>query len=87
MKWNIDYAKSAAKFINEHRISEEIRELIKYLILTINGEHIKIDLKKLNGKWEGYLRIRKGKIRIILKVHKGEKRIFVKKVDFRGNVY
>ena len=50
-------------------------------------EQIKIDLKKLKGKWEGYLRIRKGKIRIILKVYKEEKRIFVKKVDFRGNVY
>jgi mRNA interferase RelE/StbE len=87
MKWKIDYAKSADKFINEHRISEEIRELIKNLILIINGERVKIDLKKLKGKWEGYLRIRKGKIRIILKVHKEEKRIFVKKVDFRGNVY
>jgi mRNA interferase RelE/StbE len=87
MKWKIDYAKSAAKFIGEHRISEEVRDLIKNLILRINGKQIKIDLKKLKGKWDGYLRIRKGKIRIILKVHKEEKRIFVKKVDFRGSVY
>jgi len=87
MKWKIDYSKSAKKFIGEHRIFGKIRELIKTLILTINGEQIKIDLKKLKGKWEGYLRIRKGKIRIILKVYKEEKRIFVKKVDFRGNVY
>jgi len=87
MTWKIDYAKSADKFIKEQRISEEVRELIKNLILGINGEQIKIDLKKLKGKWQGYLRIRKGKIRIILKVHKEEKRIFIKKVDFRGNVY
>jgi len=87
MKWKIDYAKSAGKFINEHRISEEVRELIKNLIRRINGEQIKIDLKKLKGKWRGYLRIRKGKIRIILKVQKEEKCIFVKRIDFRGNVY
>lgn len=46
-----------------------------------------MDLKKLKGKWDGFLRIRKGNIRIILKVFKKEKRVFVERVDFRGNVY
>lgn len=87
MNWSIDYSKSAKKFIDEHKINDNIRELLKNLILRVNGKQINIDLKKLKGKWDGFLRIRKGNIRIVLKVKKKEKRIFVEKVDFRGNVY
>ena len=87
MKWSLDYSKSAKKFIDEHKIAGNIRESLKNLILKINGEQINIDLKKLKGKWDGFLRIRKGNIRIIVKVFKGEKRVFVERVDFRGNVY
>jgi len=87
MKWSIDYSKSARKFIDEHRIIEDVRELLRKLLLRIKGEEANLDLKKLKGKWEGYLRIRQGKVRIVLKVYKGEKRIFVERVDFRGSVY
>lgn len=87
MKWSIDYSKSAKKFIDEHRIIEDVRELLRKLLLRIKGEEANLDLKKLKGKWEGYLRIRQGKVRIVLKVYKGEKRIFVERVDFRGSVY
>jgi len=87
MKWSIDYSKSARKFIDEQRIIEDVRELLRKLLLRIKGEEANLDLKKLRGKWEGYLRIRQGKVRIVLKVYKGEKRIFVERVDFRGSVY
>ncbi|MCK5057496.1 MAG: type II toxin-antitoxin system RelE/ParE family toxin [Candidatus Aminicenantes bacterium] len=87
MPWKIDYSKSAKKFIDEHKITKNIRELLKKLILKIGGEEVNINIKKLKGKWDSFLRIRKGNIRIILKVHKKEKRIFIERVDFRGNVY
>jgi len=87
MKWSIDYSKSATKFIDEHRITEDVRELLRKLLRRIKGEEVNLDLKKLKGKWKGYLRIRQGKIRIVLKVYKREKRIFVERVDFRGSVY
>lgn len=87
MKWRIDYSKDAGNFIDEHKIIEKIRKSLRNLILKIQGEPVNIDLKKLKGKWEGYLRIRKGKIRIIIKIYPEEKRIFVERVDFRGSVY
>jgi len=39
------------------------------------------------GEWEGRLRIRKGKIRIIFTLNKEDRIIFVERVDFRGDVY
>ncbi len=87
MKWTIDYSGRAGKFIEKHGIRETTRSLLKDLVLRINGEPVNLDLKKLRGKWNGYLRIRSGDIRIILKVYKKEKRLYVDKVDFRGSVY
>jgi mRNA interferase RelE/StbE len=87
MKWTIDYSGRAGKFIKKHGLGETIRSLLKDLILRIHGKPIKLDLKKLKGQWTGYLRIRSGDIRIILKVYKKEKRLYVDKVDVRGNVY
>jgi mRNA interferase RelE/StbE len=87
MKWTIDYSGRAGKFIQKHGINDATRSLLKDLILRINGKPVNLDLKKLKGQWNGYLRIRTGDIRIILKVYKTEKRLYVDKVDFRGSVY
>jgi mRNA interferase RelE/StbE len=45
------------------------------------------NLKKLEGKWAGYYRLRKRKIRIIFYVDKTERALYVDGIDFRGNVY
>jgi mRNA interferase RelE/StbE len=87
MKWTIDYSGRAGKFIQKQGISDAVRSLLKDLIFRIHGKPVNLDLKKLRGQWQGYLRIRSGDIRIILKVYKKEKRIYVDKVDFRGSVY
>ena len=87
MKWQIDYSKSAKNFMDEQHLGDKVRELLKNLVLKTCGETINIDLKKLKGEWEGSLRIRKGKIRVIVKMDKEKKNIFVQRIDFRGNVY
>ena len=53
----------------------------------IKGEPVKVDVKRLKGEWKDYLRIRKGKLRIILKVEWKRKTILVEAIDFRGNIY
>ena len=53
----------------------------------MKGKDVNIDLKKLVGNWEGYYRIRIGKMRIIFDMSKEGKEIFVEKVDHRGDVY
>jgi mRNA interferase RelE/StbE len=87
MNWRIDYSKQAKEFIVEHKIAEKVRDSLRDLILKVRGQSINIDIKKLKGKWDGYLRIRKGRIRIIIQIFKQEKRVFVQRIDFRGNVY
>lgn len=87
MKWRIDYTREADKFIKKHKIQYEIRNEIIKLIHKIKGENININLKKLEGDWEGYYRLRKGKIRIIFSINTSDKIIIIEKVDFRGNIY
>ena len=87
MKWRIEYSKDAIKFVNKQNIHNEVREEIKKFFKRIEGENINIDLKKLEGVWAGYYRLKKGKVRIIFEINKLEKALFVEKVDFRGDVY
>jgi len=41
----------------------------------------------MKGEWKDFFRIRVGKIRIIFKIDFENKRIFVDRIDFRGDVY
>jgi mRNA-degrading endonuclease RelE of RelBE toxin-antitoxin system len=45
----------------------------------MKGGSVNIDLKKLVGDWEGYYRLRKGKLRIIFELNKNERVLFVEK--------
>ena len=87
MKWNIEYSKRARDFIEEHGIRDKVRDAVNGFILRITGSNINIDVKKLKGAWEGYYRIRKGKVRIVLRASSVSRTIFVDIVDFRGSVY
>jgi mRNA interferase RelE/StbE len=87
MKWRIEYSRDADKFIKKQNIQSEVREEFKKFLLKIKGENVNIDLKKLEGDWEGYYRLRKGRIRIIFEINKEEHIIFIEKIDFRGDVY
>jgi mRNA interferase RelE/StbE len=87
MKWRIEYSRYAEKFINKHNVRDEVREELKKVLLKIKGENVNIDIKKLSGEWEGYLRVRKGKLRIIFELVKKENIIFVERIDNRGEVY
>jgi len=87
MKWSVEYSKRANDFIEKQGIRDKVRDSIKGFILAITGSNVNVDAKKLKGDWEGYYRIRKGKIRIILKIESESKTVFVDIVDFRGNVY
>jgi len=85
--WRIDYSRDSIEFINKNRLQDKVREeLMKFLVAMKRGQ-APINLKKLEGKWAGYYRLRKGKIRIIFYITKLEKVLYVERVDFRGNVY
>ena len=67
MKWTINYSREAEKFIEREDIRGDVREELTKFLKKMKGEDINI-VKKLKGPWEGYCRIRKGKLRIIFDV-------------------
>jgi hypothetical protein len=88
MNWAIEYSKDTDSFIKKHRhIKDVLIGEIKKLIQKLNGENVNIKFKKLTGDWEGYYRIRKGKIRIIVYLDFAKHVVYTENIDFRGNVY
>ena len=66
--------------------SEAVAEITKFL-KRMKGEPVSVDIKKLKGDWQGFYRIRKGKLRIIFELSFDEHLIYVARIDQRGNVY
>jgi len=87
MKWRVEYSREAEKFIEKQDVHTEVTEQLKKFLIKITGGNVNIDLKKLVGNWDGYYRLRKGRLRIIFEVNKNERVLFVEKIDFRGDVY
>jgi len=87
MKWRIEYSSDAEKFIDKQDVHIEVREELKKFLIKMKGGSVNIDLKKLVGEWEGYYRLRKGRLRIIFAPNKIDKVLFVDRIDFRGDVY
>jgi len=87
MKWRIDYSREAEKFIESQHIRAEVSEQLKRFLMKMKGGIVNIDLKKLSGEWEGYYRLRKGRLRIIFEIDKTDQVLFVDRIDFRGDVY
>jgi mRNA-degrading endonuclease RelE of RelBE toxin-antitoxin system len=64
-----------------------VKRQIEGFLRKLRGESINIDVKKLKGKWKGYFRIRKGKLRIIFFVDTSYRSLYVETIDFRGAAY
>lgn len=88
MNWHVDFSLDAVKFLrHNHLEDDEVMELIAYTLRKFRGEDINVNVKKLGGKWEGFYRIRSGKLRIIVEFQFERLRVYVEKVDWRGSVY
>ena len=87
MKWEIGFSRDAEKFLKRENLrSETVAEIIKFL-KRMKGESVSVDVKKLKGDWQGFYRIRKGKLRIIFELNFHEHLIYVARIDHRGKVY
>ena len=71
MTWKIDFSKKAFSFAEKQNIYDKTIE----------------EIKRLTGDWKDFYRIRKGKIRIIFTINYESKRLYIDKIDFRGDVY
>ena len=88
MNWRIDISKNAQKFLEKSQFNqEEVNALIKRAIYYFRGEKANVDIKKLKGKWAGFYRIRRGRIRIIAEFNFEDSVVFIQEIDWRGNIY
>ncbi|MEK7117639.1 MAG: hypothetical protein AAB861_02585 [Patescibacteria group bacterium] len=88
MNWNIELSPDSVKFINlNHLTHNVVTDKIKLALKKFRGEEVNIDIRKLSGEWEGFYRIRSGKLRIIAEFQFEYYRVYIDKVDWRGNIY
>jgi len=88
MKCRIDFSAGSLKFLKRNNLKEDfVIDKIKLSLRKFQGQDININIKKLSGKWEGFYRIRFGKLRIILEFQFEINRVFVEEIDWRGSVY
>jgi len=88
MKWKFKISSNSERFIEKNKIDlKEIKDVVKRVVEYFEGEDLNVDIKKLKGKWKGFYRIRKGKMRIIVRFDFEKLTVFVEETDFRGRVY
>ncbi|MFQ5787197.1 MAG: type II toxin-antitoxin system RelE/ParE family toxin [Thermodesulfobacteriota bacterium] len=88
MNWRISFSKDSLDFIRQNNLKESnVIERVKLALRKFRGERVNINIKKLGGEWEGFYRIRSGKLRIILEFRFEHYQVYIEKIDWRGNVY
>ena len=88
MKWRIDFSKDSLKFLEKNNLQENfVIDKIKLALRKFKGEDININIKKLRGEWEGFYRIRVGKLRIIFEFQFKNYRVYIEEIDWRGSAY
>lgn len=86
----IHFERKAEKFITKGNIDkDEVSGLLVKAVRKLSGYDENLNLKYLKGEFKGYLRIRKGDLRIVFKIAEDENLIIVtvSNIDLRGNVY
>ena len=91
-KLKITYLKRAAKFLNKNNAITESKVdelIIAFAKKHFYGHDINIDYKQMQGNLDNIFRIRKGKLRIIIKVQQDEIIIeaIIQDIGYRGDIY
>ncbi len=88
MNWAVSFSKKAEKFLEQNKLSKkDTFILVRDAIRKFQGEDINIDIKKLKGEWQGFYRIRKGELRIIVEFNFDNSSVFIEAIDWKGGVY
>jgi len=87
------FSKEATRFLKKlsTKEAEKIREKLAYLLSSIEETGVipfnDLDIKNLKGDWQGFSRLRVGKVRLIFKVDIAADELQIYHIDFRGNIY
>lgn len=86
--WKIRVSRQANNFLEVQNLSDSfVREYISLALQKFDRQDVNIHIKKLSGKWEGFYRIRSGKIRLVCGFDFKLKIVEIEEIDFRGNSY
>jgi mRNA interferase RelE/StbE len=89
----IKFRKPAVKFIENADLdtASRIQEKLNQLATTIEDQSIipftELDIKQMKGEWEGFYRLRVGKVRLIFTVDIASGDIEVYAIGSRGDIY
>jgi mRNA interferase RelE/StbE len=89
----VKFRREAIKFLQKIPPDDvlRIRLQLNQLMTSMEEQGIipftELDIKKMRGDWEGFYRIRIGKIRVIFTLTANSKDIEVYTIGFRGDVY
>ncbi len=86
-------SKSSIKFLKKLPTKDVERVRVKLLTLLNSIEQSglvpsgELDIKSIEGEWQGFLRMRVGKIRVIFSIDVEQDEIQIYDIAFRGNIY
>lgn len=89
----IRFRKQAVKFIEKADpvILSRIQEKLKQLVTSVEEQSVvpftELDIKQMKGEWEGFYRLRIGKIRLIFTVTIASGDIEIYAIGNRGDIY
>jgi mRNA interferase RelE/StbE len=90
---SIKFRKEASKFLDKASFEDVTRigNKINQLLISIEEEKTipftELNIKKMRGNWEGFYRIRIGKIRIVFTADIDSTEVVVYTIGVRGDVY
>ncbi len=88
MDWVISWSKESVLFLDKNALSETaIIDVLRKAKEKLEGKDVNVNVKKLEGQWKPFLRIRMGKIRVIAEFNFSKHQIYIHQIDYRGNVY
>ena len=88
MDWEIGFSRRAEKYLSQRHLPDDFAiEPVLRALQKIRGETVAVDLKRLLGKWNGFFRVRMGKVRIIFSIDTVAHHVFIEVIDNRGSVY
>jgi len=89
----LNFSKNALKFIKKlsDKDTERVRNKILQLLNSVEESGLvpsgELDIKTLEEEWQGFLRMRVGKIRIIFTVDVEQDELQIYDIGFRGDIY
>ena len=92
MEWRIRIHRRANRFLESlsedgrRSVEEKLRELVDSLERGVLP-YQRLDIRRLKGEWESFLRLRVGDIRIIFRIGFESKIIYIYHIHYRESVY